>query len=144
VRRATVEDLDLVVPLFDAYRQFYRQPSDLDGARGFLRERFEQHQSVILLAFEGGDAAGFTQLYASFSSGAMRRIFILNDVFMAPEARGRGVGSALLDAASEYGRRQGAIRLTLSTEINKTAAQSVYERKGWRRDSEFLALHLTL
>src|SRR5579863_1472884 len=111
VRQATVKDLDLLVPLFDAYRQFYRQRSDPDRARRFLLERFEQSQSVILLAFQGDAAIGFTQLYPSFSSGAMARIFILNDLFVDPGARGRGVGSALLRAAAEYGRGAGAVRL---------------------------------
>jgi GNAT superfamily N-acetyltransferase len=115
VRRATVEDVDLVAPLFDAYRQFYRQASDLEGARRSLKERLVLDQSVILLAFEHGAAAGFTQLYPSFSSGAMARIFVLNDLFVAPEVRGRGVGAALLGAAAEYGRREGAVRLVLST-----------------------------
>ena len=144
VRRAALEDLELLVPLFDAYRQFYRQPSDPEGARRFLRERFERKESIVFLAFAPGAAVGFTQLYPSFSSGAMRRIFILNDLFVAPEARGQGVASALLDAAAEHGRREGAIRLTLSTETGNTAAQSVYERKGWRRDGEFLVFHLKL
>src|SRR4051812_32551688 len=76
VRQATVEDLDLVVPLFDAYRQFYRRPSEPERARSFLLERFEHSQSVIFLSFEGTAAIGFTQLYPSFSSGAMAGIFI--------------------------------------------------------------------
>src|ERR1041384_2753933 len=98
VGQATVEDLDLLVPLFDAYRQFYGQPSAPERARRFLRERFEHSQSVIFLSFEGTAATGFTQLYPSFSSVAMARIFILNDLFVAREARGRGTGSALLHA----------------------------------------------
>lgn len=144
LRQATVEDLDLVVPLFDAYRQFYRQPGDPDGARRFLRERFVQNQSVIFLASGGGTSIGFAQLYPSFSSGAMRRIFVLNDLFVAPEARGRGVGSALLHAAAEYGRGHGAIRLVLSTEIGNTAARAVYERMGWKRDTLFCVYELAL
>src|SRR5882757_6888198 len=96
IRQATVADLNLLTPLFDAYRQFYRQPSDLERARRFLLERLEHNQSVILLAFDDDAAIGFTQLYPSFSSGAMASIFILNDLFVAPEARRRGAGSALL------------------------------------------------
>src|SRR6266849_8925142 len=107
IRQATVEDLDLLVTLFDAYRQFYRQPSERERARRFLLERFEHSQSVIFLSLEGAAAIGFTQLYPSFSSGAMARIFILNDLFVAPEARRRGAGSALLQAAAQYGRRIG-------------------------------------
>lgn len=146
VRQATVDDLDLIVPLFDAYRQFYRQPSDAEGARRFLLKRFEHNQSVIFLALDDGDgdAIGFTQLYPSFSSASIARIFILNDLFVAPDARGRGVGSALLDAAAGYGRRVGAIRLALSTELSNTTAQAVYEKMGWQRDNVFCVYQLPL
>src|SRR5260370_42164225 len=96
VREAKVEERDRVVPLFDGYRQFYRQPSEPERARRFLLERFEHSQSVIFLSFKGTAAIGFTQLYPTFSSGAMARIFILDDLFVAPEARGSGAGSALV------------------------------------------------
>lgn len=139
-----MEDLNLLVPLFDAYRQFYRQSSDLEQARRFLLERFEHSQSVIILSFEGGAATGFTQLYPSFSSGAMARTFILNDLFVTPEARGRGTGSALLQTAAEYARRVGAARLVLSTEITNTTAQRVYEKLGWKRDTTFCVYQLAL
>jgi ribosomal protein S18 acetylase RimI-like enzyme len=144
VRQATVADLDLLVPLFEAYRQFYRQPSDPDRARQFLLERFEHNQSVIFLAFSTGVAIGFTQLYPIFSSTAMRRIFILNDLFVAPEARRSKAGSALLQTAAEYGQRVGALRLKLSTELNNTTAQSVYESLGWKRDTVFCGYQLEL
>jgi GNAT superfamily N-acetyltransferase len=144
VRQATLGDLDLVVPLFDAYRQFYRQASEPERTRRFLLERFERNQSVIFLSFEGVKAVGFTQLYPSFSSGAMARIFILNDLFVTPEARGRGAGSALLNAAAEYGRSVGAVRLVLSTEVTNTTAQSLYEKSGWKRDTAFWAYQFPL
>jgi GNAT superfamily N-acetyltransferase len=144
VRQARLEDLDHIVPLFDAYRQFYRLASDPDGARRFLLERFNHHQSIIFLAFADGVAIGFTQLYPSFSSGAMARIFILNDLFVSPESRRSGAGQALLQAAEEYGRRVGALRLVLSTEITNTTAQAVYEKEGWQRDTVFYAYHRTL
>jgi GNAT superfamily N-acetyltransferase len=144
VRQAAVADLDLLVPLFDAYRQFYRQPRESERARRFLLERIENSQSVILLAFEGPSAVGFTQLYPSFSSGAMARIFILNDLFVAPEARRQGVGSALLQAAAGYGQSAGALRLVLSTEVANATAQSVYEKMGWKRDTLFCVYQLTL
>jgi len=144
VRRATVADLDLLVPLFDAYRQFYRLPGDLDRARTFLLERFAHNQSVIFLACEASEAVGFTQLYPSFSSGAMARIFILNDLFVSFAMRRRGVGAALLNAAAEYGMRTGAVRLVLSTELTNTTAQAVYESAGWKRDSVFCVYQLSL
>src|SRR3954469_7608441 len=144
VRQATVADLTHLVPLFDTYRQFYRHPSDPQGARRFLLDRFEHNQSVIFLAFDGAAAIGFTQLYPSFSSGAMARIFILNDLFVSPEARGRRAGSALLHAAADYGRSVGAVRLVLSTGVTNTTAQAVYEKLGWQRDTAFYTYELPL
>ena len=144
VRQATIADLDDLVTLFDAYRQFYRQPSDPQRARRFLLERFEHNQSVIFMAFEDGAAIGFTQLYPSFSSVGTARIFILNDLFVSPETRRRGVGAALLQTAAEYGRRLAAIRLVLSTEVINANAQALYEKTGWKRDTVFCVYQLAL
>ena len=144
VRQATVRDLGVIVPLFDAYRQFYREPADPDGARQFLLRRFEHSQSVIFLAFDGSSAIGFTQLYASFSSTAMARILILNDLFVHGGKRRRGAGGALLNAAATYGRSIGAIRLELSTELVNTTAQALYEDAGWQRDTTFCSYLLAL
>ena len=144
IRQATAADLDAVVPLFDAYRQFYRQPAAPERARRFLLDRLENNQSVFFMAFLDSAAVGFTQLYPSFSSGAMAPIFILNDLFVAPEARRRGVGSALLQAAADHGRRAGAVRLVLSTEVTNTTAQSLYEAAGWKRDTVFCVYQLPL
>jgi ribosomal protein S18 acetylase RimI-like enzyme len=144
VRQATVNDLKLIVPLFDAYRQFYREPADPEGARQFLLGRFEHNQSVIFLAFDGLAAVGFTQLYPSFSSVAMARVLVLNDLFVIAGTRRRGVGTALLDAAASYGRTIGATRLQLSTEVANTTAQKLYEGCGWQRDTTFCSYALAL
>jgi GNAT superfamily N-acetyltransferase len=144
IRQATVSDLDGLVPLFDGYRQFYRQASEPDRIRKFLLDRFEHNQSVIFVAVKDGRAVGFTQIYPSFSSGALARIFILNDLFVDPGARLIGTGSALLQAAAEYGRRVGALRLVLSTEVTNTPAQSLYEKLGWKRNTEFCSYQITL
>lgn len=144
VRQATVADLDLLVPLFDGYRQFYRQQSDPERARRFLLERFEHNQSVIFLALQDAEAVGFTQLYPLFSSTLLARIFILNDLFVSPESRRAGAASALLQAAAEYGKRVGAVRLGLSTEVTNETAQAVYEKLGWKRETLFRVYHLPL
>ena len=144
IRQATVSDLDGLVPLFDGYRQFYRQASEPDRIRKFLLDRFEHHQSVIVVAVKDGTAVGFTQLYPSFSSGALARVFILNDLFVDPSARLMGTGSALIQAAAEFGRRVGALRLVLSTEVTNTPAQSLYEKLGWKRNTEFCTYQITL
>ncbi|MEP6716413.1 MAG: GNAT family N-acetyltransferase [Terriglobia bacterium] len=137
IRQATAKDVDLAVPLFDAYRQFYRQPPAPERARRFLLDRLTNKDSEILLAFFDSTPIGFTQLYPSFSSVRMARIFILNDLFVVPDARRSGAASALLHAAAEHARDLGAVRLALSTEVTNTAAQSLYEKSGWKRDSEF-------
>ena len=145
VRQATIADLDLLVPLFDQYRQFYRKPSDVVLARRFLRERFEHNQSVIFLALsEDGEALGFTQLYPTFSSASAARIFILNDLFVTPEARRKRAGASLLSAAARFAREAGAVRLTLSTEVTNVSAQALYEAEGWIRQSDFYVYTLGL
>jgi GNAT superfamily N-acetyltransferase len=134
----TLEQVELVAGLFDAYRQFYGQSPDLGGARRFLAERLGRGESVIYAVVEGGRALGFTQLYPSFSSVSMRPIWILNDLFVAEDARRRGVGAWLLRAARDHARKTGAVRLALSTAVTNTTAQALYERDGWRRDTAFL------
>jgi ribosomal protein S18 acetylase RimI-like enzyme len=138
IRQATIADLDLVAPLFDAYRQFYRKPSDPALARQFLRERFERNQSIVFVATNSdGSALGFTQLFPAFSSLSAAPILILNDLFVRPEARRQRVAALLLSAAAEFGRDAGAVRLTLSTEVTNVAAQALYETEGWIRQTEF-------
>lgn len=134
IRRANVTDLDELVPLFDAYRQFYRQPSDISGARQFLLDRFRYNQSIVFIAFSGERPVGFTQLYPSFSSASMAQVLILNDLFVIPDIRKAGIGSGLLAAAVDHARQIGAVRVVLSTEVNNTVAQSLYENCGWKRD----------
>jgi GNAT superfamily N-acetyltransferase len=145
VRQATILDLDLLTPLFDAYRQFYRKPSDLGLARRFLLERFQHNQSIVFLAVrQNGSAVGFTQLFPSFSSASAAPILILNDLFVEPDARCMRVGSLLLSAAANFGRAVGAIRLTLSTEFTNEAAQALYETEGWTRQTDFYVYNLSL
>lgn len=145
VRQATIFDLEQLVPLFDAYRQFYRQPSNPDLARRFLLERFQHHESIVFLAeHQSGSAVGFLQLFPSFSSLSAARILILNDLFVHPEARRTRVASLLLTAAAEFGEAIGAVRLTLSTEITNQAAQALYESEGWTRQTDFCVYTLSL
>jgi GNAT superfamily N-acetyltransferase len=140
IRQATVSDLDGLVPLFDGYRQFYRQASEPDRIQEFLRYRFEHNQSVIFVAVKDGTAVGFSQLYPSFSSGALARIFILKDLFGDPGARLMGTASALLQTAAKYGRRVGALRLVLSTEVTNGGPITLQEA---RVDEKHGVLHVS-
>ena len=145
VRQAIIGDLDLLVPLFDAYRVFYQNPSDPALARAFLRDRFEHNQSVVFLAVdEAGEALGFAQLYPSFSSGAAKRVFILNDLYVMGAARRRGVGAQLMRACAGFARAAGAVRLTLMTAKSNLVAQGLYESEGWARDTTYFTYNLSL
>ncbi len=140
--RAELADLDLLIPLFDGYRQFYQQPSDPDGARAFLEARLMRAESVIFLAHEHEIGLGFTQLYPSFSSTTMQRLWILNDLFVSPDARGRGLGEALLAAARAFAIDDDAKGLMLATAMTNTTAQRLYERSGYVRDTTFYHYNL--
>ena len=135
IRRATLADLDAVAPLFDAYRRFYDQPGDLARARDFLRERLERDESVVLLAQVDGRPAGFTQLYRMFSSVRTTRTYILNDLFVAEDARRRGVARALLDAAARFAREDGAAGISLETMQDNAPARALYRAAGWGEDA---------
>lgn len=145
VRPTTIHDLDILVPLFDGYRQFYGQPSDPAKARDFLAARFAHHESLILLACDrSGGGLGFTQLYPLFSSVRAVRTYLLNDLFVASAARRQGVANALLDAAAEHARALGAASLSLSTALDNAPAQALYESLGWQRDRQFCSYDLAL
>jgi GNAT superfamily N-acetyltransferase len=135
--RADPSHADAVATLFDLYRQFYEQRPDLEGARRFIRERLERGESVIFLAFDRGRAVGFTQLYPSFSSVSMRRLWILNDLYVAAEARTLGAGRALLGRARAFAVETGAKGLELATATDNLTAQRLYEKTGWKKDLEF-------
>ena len=143
--RAASKDLDELVPLFDAYREFYGQRSDAAAARAFLSERIQRNESAIYLAYASAhEPAGFTQLYPSFSSVSLKPLWILNDLYVRSDVRRGGVGRALLERARQHAIDSGAKGLTLSTALTNTAAQSLYESCGWRRDDEFVHYNLVI
>ena len=146
VRQATPDDLETVAQLFDQYRQFYRRASDLPAARAFLGSRLQNGDSIIFVVQvePGGAIVGFTQLYPLFASLSIGRAFVLNDLFVSPVARGLGLGRHLLVRAAQYGRESGARYLELSTQTTNVAAQRLYEKLGWVRDTEFLHYSLDL
>jgi ribosomal protein S18 acetylase RimI-like enzyme len=145
IRQATAADVDLVAPLFDAYRQFYRQPADLPRARRFLAERLSQRQSTVLVAeTTDGAAVGFVQLYPCFSSIRAAPVFILSDLFVAPSSREGGVGRLLMEAAAQFARATGAVGLELATAKTNAPAQRLYESLGWQRDEMFYQYGLDL
>jgi ribosomal protein S18 acetylase RimI-like enzyme len=144
--RAVAADVDDVASLLDAYRQFYGQAPDAHAACAFIDARVRRSESIIFLSRDNasGAALGFTQLYPAFSSVAARRIWILNDLFVAPDARRRGVARALMQAARAFATEAGAIRLVLETAEDNHSAQKLYEALGYVRESGTRHYTLTL
>jgi ribosomal protein S18 acetylase RimI-like enzyme len=145
VWRAGVGDIDLLAPLFDAYREFYGRPTDLDLCRRYLTGRMSRDESVIFLAgVPAVSAVGFTQMYPSFSSLSAGRVFILYDLFVAAHAREKGVGRLLMERARQHAQEAGARSIVLETARTNRAAQRLYESLGYRRDDQFLTYELPL
>ena len=135
ISRAGPADLDALAVLFDAYRQFYGQPSDVPRARDWLRSRLRVGESVVLLAKRGGAITGFVQLYPMFSSVRTAKTWILNDLYVDAGARRGGIAQGLLDAAAKFAREDGAAGISLETTQDNEAARALYRAAGWNEDA---------
>jgi len=143
IRGTTDSDLSALGRLFDDYRQFYKLPSDLEKSSSYLNARLDARDSIVLVAVDESDhLLGFTQLYPTWCSLLAGPVYVLYDLYVAPDARRRGIGRALIHAATERGRRDGKLRMTLSTAKTNATAQSLYESLGWERDEEFYVYNL--
>ncbi|MGN4127799.1 GNAT family N-acetyltransferase [Lysinibacillus sphaericus] len=134
----TAETMGDAVPLFNAYREFYEQPSDLKQAERFLTERLMTNESVLYLAYLDEQAVGFVQLYPTFSSVAMKKAYILNDLYVAEHARKQGVAQALIEQCYAFCEQHDARYITLETATSNIQAQKLYEKLGMKIDNEVL------
>ena len=138
ISTATKTDVAAIAQLFDAYRQFYQYPPDLALANCYIAERIEKADSLILLAQDASaQALGFCQLYPTFCSLEAKPIYALYDLYVAPAARGAGIGNLLLLAAEQSAREPGMCRLDLTTAKTNLPAQAAYEALGWVRDEVY-------
>ena len=137
IREAALDDVEAISPLFDAYRVFYEQTSDLDGAAQCLKENLSCQRSHVFVFEDNETVLGFTQLYPAFCSVAMQPFFVLYDLYVVPTARAKGVGTSLLRFAHDWAKAQGAFRVDLETAHTNVTAQSVYEALGYELDTEF-------
>jgi len=142
IRRAGPDDLDSASRLFTGYLRFYEKSTSESEARTFIGARLAKLDSVIYLASVEGEDLGFTQLYPAFASLSLAPSWILNDLYVEPRARGKGVGEALMHAARELALSNGAAELMLQTARTNATAQRLYEKLGWVRDDEFLVYTL--
>lgn len=146
IKKATIEDLDSTALLFDLYRQFYKQTSDLESARKFLSERINKNESVIFLAVEeiSKKGMGFTQLYPLFSSVAMKSLWLLNDLYVHEDYRKMGVGEALMKKANELAVETGAKGIFLQTHNSNLQAQNLYNKSGYKLDDEYYTFYMKI
>jgi GNAT superfamily N-acetyltransferase len=141
VRQAIMSDLEELVVLFNQYRAFQGQTGDLPAARDFLRARFNHGESVVFVAHSESVPVGFAQLYPSYSSVSLARVFVLNDLFVQEHVRRKGVASKLLAAVEDYAWSLGAVRVTLNVARDNEHGQALYEALGWSRDRQFHMYH---
>ena len=155
IRIAQLEDLEPLAELFNAYRQFYEETSDIGLARRFLQDRLNKKDSIIFVAESAVDEKsvhtnqaqkliGFCQLYPTFCSVLAAPICVLYDLFVDANIRKSGAGKALMLAAHEYAADNGYARLDLTTAKTNLTAQSLYESLGWVRDDIFYTYNKTI
>jgi GNAT superfamily N-acetyltransferase len=144
ITRATPDDVDTLLPLFAGYLRFYGKPVDETRIHDFLSGRIGYQESVVFLARDAdtGEALGFVQLYPAFASLSQARSWILNDLFVAESARGRGISKLLMEAARDLAVKTQACELFLQTARDNVVAQSLYTSLGWVRDDHFLVYTL--
>ena len=139
-RRANIEDVETIAPLFDSYRQFYEQEPNLTFASQFIKARLTNKESIIFIAEDQAqNALGFCQIYPSFCSVIGAPIYVLSDLFVSSDARKSGIGRLLLKQSRLQAKENNIPRMDLTTAKTNLTAQSLYESLGWVRDDVFFA-----
>lgn len=136
ISRATVSDIDDLVPLVELYRAFYKQPAN-DKTHQYVTDRLTRNEAVVFIARLDGVAVGFTMIYPTYSTVALAPIWLLNDLYVDESARGNGIATQLMETAEQGARDAGAARIWLRTAHDNTPAQALYEGRGWAQDLVF-------
>jgi len=146
IQPALLTDVAELGGLFDAYRVFYGAESAPLQAEAFVNGLITQRKTHFFLAreAEGLPALGFVHLMPSISTVAMRPIWLLEDLYVAPAGRRKGVATALMAHAEGFARETGAERLTLATAHDNRSAQSLYKRMGYVKEVHFWYYHRML
>lgn len=144
VRRATFKDLHQLAVLFDEYRQFYGSSSNIKESFSFLKQRFENKESVIFIHIKDDVITGFVLLYLGFSSLACSIYYILDDVYVTPTYRRQGSAKQLIDTAILFARHENALRISLETQKSNYQSHQLYEQMGFVKDDAFQTYHCFL
>ncbi|KRW62073.1 GNAT family N-acetyltransferase [Pseudomonas sp. TTU2014-080ASC] len=143
-RHASLDDAEAIAPLLDKYRQFYGESSDLARSLEFIKQRFFLGESVIVVAEFNHEIIGFTQLYPSFSSVTLERLWILNDLYVETSKRKKGAGLALLNAAKAFAQTTNAKQLFIEGADDNPRARDLYTRFGFIENTAYHYYHLPL
>jgi ribosomal protein S18 acetylase RimI-like enzyme len=147
IRKASLQDLDQLTNLFDQYVVFYKNPSNIEKHKAYLKERIENNEATIFLAFDENipeKAIGFTLIYVTFSSLALNKILILNDLYVDPNARKNGFGEKLILQAVALAKELGSNLIRLRTAKSNTVAQGLYNKMGFVREDYLYSYDLTI
>lgn len=137
IKKAGLGDLDQLSDLFDGYRKFYREESDLQMGRAFLQKRIENKESEIFVSvYESKILTGFVQLYPIFSSTRMKRLWLLNDLYVLSEYRGLGISVGLIQKAKELCVTTDSCGMILETARNNEIGNKLYHKTGFILDEE--------
>lgn len=147
IRKATLKDLDQLTNLFDQYVVFYKKPSNHEKHKAYLKERIENNEATVFMAFDDEKpekAIGFTLVYVTFSSLALNKILILNDLFVDSTIRKKGTGEQLILQTVALANELGSNLIRLRTSKNNTIAQGLYHKMGFVRDEHLYTYDLTV
>lgn len=145
IKTVTLDELNQVTALFNQYMIFYAQPSNPNKYRAYLKERLENQEADIFIAYdEHQEAQGFVLNYTGFSSVSLGKVIVLNDLFVVPEHRQKGVANTLIERVEQFAKEQGAIRVDLSTAKDNVNAQALYEKMGFVQGTKFFSYSLKI
>ena len=134
IREAKLSDLENLSDLFNSYRMFYGKKSDLKVANEFLRSRIENKDSKIFVCDLNNELSGFVQLYPIFSSTRVSRYWLLNDLFVDIEKRGKGYSKLLIDRSKELVIESKACGMMLETEKSNDIGNMLYPSTGFKKN----------
>jgi GNAT superfamily N-acetyltransferase len=130
-----LDELEQLLPAIAAYQRFYAV-EDIDEERNrafFARFLSPSGDGMLLVASEEGEFRGYACLYWHLSSLAAAETVLMNDLFVAENSRGAGVGRALIEASAEIARDRGAASLEWATAPDNERAQRLYDSTGAER-----------
>ena len=134
IRKAELNDLNQLTILFNAYRVFYKKEMDLEAAYAFIQERIKSNDSEFFVSTDDELLTGFVQLYPLFSSTRMKKLWLLNDLYVHPDHRGKGISVALINLSKQLCKETNACGLILETAKSNMIGNNLYSKEGFMLD----------